>query len=73
MKAPTLMEQATQAFDRTREYAQERAEQVKAFVQHKPFLTTCLGLGAGFVLGMLLIPKVPKVFVEIRTKGAKAE
>jgi ElaB/YqjD/DUF883 family membrane-anchored ribosome-binding protein len=72
MRAPTMLEQATQVFGHTREYANERAEQVKSFVHEKPFLTTFLGLGAGFVLGMLLFPKVPKVMVEIRTKG-KAE
>ena len=69
MKAPTLMAQATQLFGQTREYAQERAEQVKSFVEHKPFLATCLGMSAGFVLGMLLLPRPPKVLVEIRTKG----
>ena len=72
MKAPTLMEQATEVFEHTREFANDRAEQVKSFVHDKPFLSTILGLGAGFVLGMLLIPKVPKVMVEIGTKG-KAE
>jgi ElaB/YqjD/DUF883 family membrane-anchored ribosome-binding protein len=69
MEAPKLMERATQAFGKTREYAEEHAAQVKAFVRTKPFLTTFLGLGAGFMLGMLLAPKVPKVQLEIRTNG----
>jgi len=69
MKAPKLMERATQVFDHTREVANERAEQVKDFVQNRPFLTTLLGVGAGFMLGMLLSPKVPKVQLEIRTHG----
>jgi hypothetical protein len=69
MEAPRLMERATQVFGKTREFAEERATQVKAFVRTKPFLTTLLGLGAGFMLGMLLVPKVPKVQLEIRTNG----
>jgi len=69
MEAPKLMERATQAFGKTREFAEERAAELKAFVRTKPFLTTLLGLGAGLMLGMLLAPKVPKVQLEIRTNG----
>ena len=69
MEAPKLMERATQVFGHTREFAKERAELMKTFVHDKPFLTTLLGLGAGFVLGMLLTPRVPKVQLEIRTNG----
>jgi len=68
MQGPKLMERATQVFDHTREFAKERAGQMKTFVHDKPFLTTLLGLGAGFVLGMLLTPRIPKVLV-IRTNG----
>ncbi len=56
MKTPTMMEQATQAFDHTREYANDRVEQAKTFVHEKPFLTALLGLGAGFMIGLLLRP-----------------
>ncbi len=69
MEAPRLMERATQAWGHTRDVAKERAEQMKAFVRNKPFLTTLLGVGAGLVLGMLLTPKVPKVQVVVRTHG----
>ena len=69
MEAPKPMERATQVFGHTREFAKERAELMKTFVHDKPFLTTLLGLGAGFVLGMLLTPRVPKVQLEIRTNG----
>lgn len=69
MEAPKLMERATQAFGKTREFAEERAAEVKAFVRTRPILTTFLGLGAGLMLGMLLAPKVPKVQLEIRTNG----
>lgn len=69
MEAPKLMERATQVFGKTKEYAKERAAQMKTFAHEKPFLTTLLGLGAGFMLGMLLVPKVPKVQLEIRTNG----
>ena len=72
MEAPKLMERATQVFGHTREYAKGRAEEVKTFVHDKPFLTTLLGLGAGFMLGMLLTPRVPKVQVEIRSNGRVA-
>ena len=32
MQAPKLMDRATQVFDDTREFAKERAEQMKTFV-----------------------------------------
>lgn len=69
MEAPKLMERATQAFGMTREFAEEHAAQVKAFVRTRPILTAFLGLGTGLMLGMLLAPKVPKVQLEIRTNG----
>jgi ElaB/YqjD/DUF883 family membrane-anchored ribosome-binding protein len=69
MEAPKLMERATQVFGRSREYAKGQVAQVRTFAHEKPFLTAFLGLGAGFMLGMLLTSSSPKVQLEIRTNG----
>ena len=76
MEAPKLMERANRLFGKTRGFAHKRAAQfkqraahLKAAVHEKPFTFALLGLGAGFLLGMLLMPRVPKVQLEIRTNG----
>ncbi len=69
MEAPKIMERATQVFGKTREYAKERAAQMKTFAHERPFLATLLGLGAGLVLGMMLTPRGPRVQIAIRADG----
>jgi ElaB/YqjD/DUF883 family membrane-anchored ribosome-binding protein len=67
MEGSTFRDRATQVLGHTREFARERAEQVRTFTHEKPFLATILGLGAGFVLGMLMSPRGVKVHL-VRSK-----
>jgi ElaB/YqjD/DUF883 family membrane-anchored ribosome-binding protein len=36
------------------DFARETGDMIKSFITEKPVLSICLGLGAGFALGMLI-------------------
>jgi len=38
---------------RKSDFTREAEDRIKSFVAERPLLSTCLGLGAGFVLGAL--------------------
>jgi ElaB/YqjD/DUF883 family membrane-anchored ribosome-binding protein len=46
------MDRAREAFDDTRDFARDGAEETGAFIHERPVASTLMGVGAGVILGL---------------------
>lgn len=49
-----ILEKAQDFYSNSREMARDGADRAKTFIHESPVLSTFLGVGAGFLIGMLL-------------------
>ena len=51
---PQILEKAQDLYSNSREMARDGADRAKTFIHESPVLSTLLGVGAGFFIGLLM-------------------